>query len=258
MQRDLCAALMARRIVAYYEPVIALERGHIIRFEAWPRGERNGIGWLEPDRLTALAEQAGLITELNEQLLNQACSDAHKWPDHIMLAVHISRAQLYDAMLASRIVNVLSNTGFNPRRLQIEVTEAVVGEPNEAAQRLISKLRQVGVKVALNDFGTGYAPLIQLLDFQFDRIKIDGRFVEHLGKDSDSAIIVRAIIRLAHDFGIVVTAKGIETIEHLTTLIASGCQEGQGIFFGGPVQASEIPVVIDRMQWAPVRQQKPI
>ena len=256
MQRGLRAALMARRIVVYYEPVVALERGRIIRFEALPRWESNDFGWVERDQLIALAEEAGLITELNDQLLNQACQDARNWPDQLMLAVHISPRQLHDGMLASRIVNILSNTGFNPRRLQLEVTEAVFGEPNEPAQEFINQLRQVGVQIALDDFGTGYAPLIQLLHLEFDRIKIDRRFVEHLGKDNDSAIIVRAIIRLAHDFGIVVTAKGIETAEHLATLIASGCQEGQGVFFGGPVPASEIPIVLDRMQWAPVRQLK--
>jgi EAL domain-containing protein (putative c-di-GMP-specific phosphodiesterase class I) len=258
MQRGLRAALMARRIVVYYEPVVALERGHIIRFEGLPRWESNDFGWVERDQLVALAEEAGFITELNDQLLNQACQDARNWPDQVMLAVHISPLQVHDGMLASRIVNVLSNTGFNPRRLQLEVTEPVFSEPNESGQGFINQLRQVGVKLALDDFGTGYAPLIQLLDFQFDRIKIDRRFVEHLGKDNDSAIIVRAITRLAHDFGIVVTAKGIETAEHLTTLIASGCEEGQGVFFGGPVPASEVPVVLDRTRLAPVRQLKSI
>jgi EAL domain-containing protein (putative c-di-GMP-specific phosphodiesterase class I) len=254
MQRGLRAALMATRIVAYYDPVVALECSQIVRFEARPRWESNDFGQVEGGQLIALAEEAGLITELNDQLLNQACLDARNWPSQLMLAVYISPMQLNDRMLASRVVNILTSTGFNPRRLQLEVTEAVFGETNEPAQEFIKQLRQMGVKIALDDVGTGCAPLVQLLDFQFDRIKIDRRFVEHLGKDNDSAIIMRAMISLAYDFGIVVTAKGIPSTEHLAILIASGCQEGQGACFGGPVPASEIPVVLDRMQSGSVRQ----
>ena len=124
-----------------------------------------------------------------------------------MLAVQLSPIHLRDPMLGSRILTILSNTGVSPHQLQLEFTEAALGEPDEVNQLVMGELRRVGIKIALDDFGTGYALLTQLLRFQFDRIKMDPRFIDQLGKDDDCAIIVRSIIRLANEFGIVVTAE---------------------------------------------------
>ena len=160
-------------------------------------------------------------------------------------------------MLGPRILTMLSNTGVSPHQLQLEFTELALGEPNEVSQRVMRQLRRVGIKIALD--GTGCASLTQLLRFQFDRIKLDRRFIDQLGKDDDCAIIVRSIIRLANEFGIAVPAQGIKSAEQINILIASGCQEGQGLFFGKPVSVSEIPFVLDRIKSVkPSHQLKPI
>jgi EAL domain-containing protein (putative c-di-GMP-specific phosphodiesterase class I) len=259
LQRELRMALMARRIVVHYQPVIAFEDDRVIRFEARPRWNSDNQGWVERDPLMALAEDVGLITELDDQLLSQACLDARTWPEQVALAVRLSPIHLRDPMLGPRILTMLSNTGMSPHRLQLEFTESALGEPNEVSQRVMSQLRRVGIKIALDDFGTGYASLTQLLRFQFDRIKMDPRFIDQLDKDDDCAIIVRSIIRLANEFGIVVTAQGIKSAEQIKILIASGCQEGQGPFFGKPVSVSEIPFVLDRIKSVrPSHQIKPI
>ena len=160
-------------------------------------------------------------------------------------------------MFGSNILAILADTGLSPNQLQLEFTESAFGEPAEVSQTLISQLRRNGVKIALQDFGTGYASLAQLLHFEFDRIKIDRRFVDRLGKDDDCAIIVRAIIRLANEFGISVAAQGIDTAEQLKVLIADRCQEGQGTFFGRPASIIDVPVVLERIQvYRPVHQLK--
>ena len=248
IERELRAALHAGRVLACYRPVISLDRQCVIRFEAQPTWDSDRFGRLGSDRLILLAEQVGLTAELDDQLLSRACQDARTWSEQISLAVRVSPTRLRDPLLDSQIVRALSEADFNPRRLHLEITEAALVEPIELVQSVIGLLRRGGVNVALDDFGAGYASLTQLLHFQFDRIKIDSRFIERLEYDADSATITRAIIRLANDFGIGVTAKGINTLEQLATLIASGCHEGQGPLFGGPVPSVAIPVVLSRIE----------
>ena len=222
-------------------------------------GTATDFGWIELDELIALAELLGLITELDDQLLRQACEDARTWPEEVALAVRLSSGHLRDPMFGSRILAILADTGLSPHQLQLEFTEFAFGEPAEVSQTLISQLRRNGVKIALQDFGTGYASLAQLLHFQFDRIKIDRRFVDRLGKDDDCAIIVRAVIRLANEFGIAVTAQGIESAEQIKVLIASGCQEGQGTFFGRRASIVDVPGVLEQIQTIrPIRRLKSI
>jgi EAL domain-containing protein (putative c-di-GMP-specific phosphodiesterase class I) len=248
LQRELQTALLARRILIFYQPVVEFARDRVIRFEALPRWNSHRFGWIESDELITLAESLGLIPELDHQLLRQACRDALAWPEQLPVAVPVSSGHLRDPMFGSNILAILADTGLSPNQLQLEFTESAFGEPAEISQTLISQLRRNGVKIALQDFGTGYASLAQLLHFRFDRIKIDRRFVDRLGKDDDCAIIVRAIIRLANEFGISVAAQGIDSAEQLEILIADSCQEGQGTFFGRPASVIDVPVVLERIQ----------
>ena len=143
-----------------------------------------------------------------------------------------------------RTLAILGESGFNPRRLEIEITESAFVDNIAVARVAIDNLRKVGVRIALDDFGTGYATLTQLLSFQLDKIKIDRSFVSHLVKDKDSLIIVRAILGLAGGFGLKVTAEGIEDAEQLACLKEIGCAEGQGYLFGKAVPAAEIPALL--------------
>ena len=247
LQHEVGAALAAHRIAVQYQPVVSLATGRVIRFEALPTWEDHQFGRVTPERLTAVAKKIGLSTELDDQLLSQACQNARSWPEEITLALSVSSVQMQNSALDAKIFTALGNSCLSPERLQLELPEAELVEPTEIVRTTVNLLRRGGVKVALDDFGAGYASLNQLLSFQFDRIKIDRRFVDRLGTDSDSGIIVRAIIRLANEFGISVTAKGVQTAEQLSGLIASGCQEAQGPRFGDAVPSGQIPAVLNRV-----------
>ena len=258
LQRELRAAFIDRRIIVDYNPVISLVADRIVSFEAVPRWETDK-GYITSERLIALAESVGLGAELNEQILNQACQDARKWPEEITVAVRVSAVQPQAPTLDTLTFSALANSELIPERLNLELAEAALVEPTDPVKKLIDNLRRGGVKVALDDFGTGYASLNQLLQLQFDRLKIDRRFVERLDTDMDSAIVVRAIVRLAGDFGIGVTAKGIETTEQVSKLVASGCEEGQGPYFGNSVSLTELHTLLGQVD-APrsIGRRKPI
>ena len=258
LQRELRAALVDRRITVDYNPVISLVTNRIVRFEAVPRCETDR-GYIASERLIALAEKAGLGAELDEQVLNRACQDARNWPAEITVAVRVSAIQSQAPTLDTLTFAALANSELIPERLNLEMVEAAFVEPTDTVEKLIDNLRRGGVKVALDDFGTGYASLNQLLRLQFDRLKIDRRFVERLDTDMDSAIVVRAIVRLARDFGLGLTAKGIETTEQVSKLVASGCEEGQGPYFGNSVSLIELNTLLGQVDAPrPIGRQKSI
>jgi EAL domain-containing protein (putative c-di-GMP-specific phosphodiesterase class I) len=152
--------------------------------------------------------------------------------------------QLRDSTLGLRILSILGDTGLDPRRLELEITESALVSDAEAAQSIIDTLRAAGVRIALDDFGTGYATMSQLLALRFDKIKIDRSFIDRIGQDPQSEVIIRATIGLAKGLGLTTTAEGIETAEQLAALRADGCIEGQGYLFGRAVPANEIPSLL--------------
>jgi EAL domain-containing protein (putative c-di-GMP-specific phosphodiesterase class I) len=154
--------------------------------------------------------------------------------------------QLREPMLGLRILSVLRETGFSPRRLEIEITESALVENIGVAQAVIEDLRRAGVRIALDDFRTGYATLTQLLSFHLDKIKIDRSFVSRLDKSEDSQVIVRAILGIAKGFDLTTTAEGVEDAGQLACLKANGCPEGQGYLFGKAIPAADIPALLNR------------
>ena len=246
IERELRAAVAAKTIVPHYQPVVAFEGIRIIGFEALARWKSDTFGWVAPEVFITVAEEIGLISELGDQLLRQACRDALTWPAELTLAFNLSAIQLRDPTLGLRVLAILGETGFSPRRLELEITETVLVDNIAVAQEVIIQLREAGVRIALDDFGTGYATLSQLLSFQLDRIKIDRSFVDRLGKDTESDIIVRAVLGLAKGFGLATTAEGIESADQLASLKADGCLEGQGYLFGQAVPANEIHKVLGK------------
>jgi len=247
IERELRAAVAAKIIVPYYQPLIAFDDNRVIGFEALARWKSDKSGWVAPDLFITIAEEIGLISELGDQLLRHACLDARTWSAEMTLAFNISAVQLRDPTLGLRILAILAETGFSPRRLELEITETALVDNITIVQNVINQLRHVGVRIALDDFGTGYATLSQLLSFPLDRIKIDRSFVDRLGTDKGSTTIVRAILGLANGFGLATTAEGIEDADQLAALKESGCQEGQGFLFGQAVPANEIPSVLERL-----------
>ncbi|MGY3443259.1 putative bifunctional diguanylate cyclase/phosphodiesterase [Bradyrhizobium sp. USDA 4473] len=246
IERELRSAVAADIIEPHYQPLVSLESKRIIGFEALARWENRTLGNVPAGVFIPIAEETGLINALGDQLLRRACLDANAWPKTFSLAFNISPVQLLDSALRQRILSALAQTGFSPRRLEIEITESAFMEKAGIAKAVIDELRQAGIRIALDDFGTGYATLSQLLSFRLDKIKIDRSFVSHLDDSTDSRVIVRAILGLAKGFGLTTTAEGIEDEGQLVYLAANGCTEGQGYLFSGAVPAASIPALLDR------------
>ena len=239
IERELRNAIATQAIIPYYQPLISIAENRIIGFEALARWESEELGAVSPVVFIPIAEECGLIGELGDQLLRRACLDAAAWPANIKLAFNISPVQLRNGSLGLRILAILGDTGFDPHRLEIEITESALVDNLEVAQRVIDQLRQAGIRIALDDFGTGYATLRQLQTLHLDKIKIDRSFVDRVISDNESQVIVRAILGLASGLGLATTAEGIEDAEQLAYLKANGCTEGQGYLFGKAITAQE-------------------
>jgi diguanylate cyclase (GGDEF)-like protein len=248
IETELRAAVAAKTIVPYYQSLVAFEGRRVVGFEALARWKSDKFGWVAPDLFIKVAEEIGIISELGDQLLRQACLDARAWPPELTLAFNISAVQLRDPTIGLRVLAILAETGFSPRRLELEITETALVDNIKIAQAVTGQLRQAGVRIALDDFGTGYATLSQLLSLKLDRIKIDRSFVDRLGKDKESTTIVRAVLGLASGFNLETTAEGIENDEQLASLRADGCLEGQGYLFGKAVPANEVINVLAKLK----------
>ena len=245
MERDLRSAIAADVIVPHYQPLVLLDDGNrIVGFEVLARWETESLGSIGPEVFIPIAEEIGLMPLLSRQLLRRACLDAKAWPPTFTLAFNISPVQLRDPTVGLRILSILAETGFSPRRLEIEITESALVENIAIAQAVIDELRTAGIRIALDDFGTGYATLSQLLSFRLDKIKIDRSFVSRLNESNDGQVIIRAILGLAKGFGLTTTAEGIEDAVQLAYLKASGCTEGQGYLFSKAVAAADVPALL--------------
>ncbi len=226
-------------ITPYYQPQIDLKTGRVHGFEALARWQTGPAQYVSPADFIELAESAGLIVELSDNLLRQACLDALQWPDSVRLAFNISPKLFIDRQLGLRIMTILAETGYPPHRLEIEITETALIHDVDAAVHILRGLRETGIRIALDDFGTGYSNLSHLSKFQFDKIKLDRGFVISFEKDTKQGDIVRAIIGLGQGLGAVTTAEGIETAQQLDFLKALGCDYGQGYLFGRALPADQ-------------------
>ena len=246
IERELRLAIASDGIVPHYQPLVSLNGNRIIGFEALARWKNGDLGFVAPDLFIPIAEETGLINALGDRLFRRACVDAVAWPPGLVLAFNVSPVQLRDPTLGLRLLSILAQTGFSPRRLEIEITESALVENIGVAQIVIDQLREGGVRIALDDFGTGYATLSQLLSFHLDKIKIDRSFVSRLDKSEDSQVIVRAILGLAKGFGLTTTAEGVEDAGQLAYLKANGCTEGQGYLFSRAIPAADITALLSR------------
>ncbi len=222
-----------------YQPLVKAGSGAICGVEAlarWqtPDGKRYG-----PDMFIPLAERSGLIDVLGMQVLTKSLAAAGAWPG-ISLSVNVSPLQLKNPAFVQNVLTAVKIAGFDPHRLCVEVTEGVLISDPEQAQRAITGLRQAGIKISLDDFGSGYASIGTLRQFGFDRMKIDRSLILALDSDDNGGAVLHATIALANALHIPVTAEGIETEEQATLVRLSGCDELQGYLFSKPVTAAEL------------------
>jgi diguanylate cyclase (GGDEF)-like protein len=228
MERALRDAIAAGAIEPMFQPTFDLGTRAVVGFEAVPRWVHPTDGPIPPERFIAIAEDVGLIHELAEHLLRQACAVAVGWPAHVRLSIDIVPVQLKDNQLAARIVGILRETGLPAERLEVEITESALVADLEAARTILGALREAGVRIALDNFGTGYSSLYHLRNFKLDKIKIDRSFVETMRSERESAAIVDALVGLGHGLGLTIAAEGIENKAQESQLLTSGCQQGQG------------------------------
>ncbi|MBO1360389.1 EAL domain-containing protein [Acetobacter sacchari] len=235
LENDLREALDARSgMFVFYQPITNVESGQVVAREALVRWHHAQRGWVSPGEFIPVAEQCGLIHQLGEFVLLEACKTAQTWPNKETVAVNVSARQLGQGTLLPVLERVLAHSGLENHRLELEVTEtALLSEEVDCVTELRA-VRAMGVRVALDDFGTGFSSLSHLRSFPFDKIKIDGSFVREAAHRPESAAIVNMIARLGHTLGVTTVAEGVETQQHLQQVRDVGCVEVQGYFLGRP------------------------
>lgn len=240
MEGDLRAAIRKADIVPYYQPLVDLKANKIIGFEALARWKTTSGEFIPPSEFIPVAEQAGLIVELTDQLLRCACTDALSWPNDLVLSFNLSPIQLSDPLLGLRILKILGDVGLPPYRVELEVTESAIIQDAVTARIVLDDLVNAGVRIALDDFGTGYSSLSQLSNYRFDKIKIDRSFVASFESNDKQDKVIKAIIALGAGLGVTITAEGIEEESQRQRLQDLGCDIGQGYLLGRPVPIEEI------------------
>ena len=244
LELDLRRAFAAGDFDLVYQPLVSLASREVTGMEAllrWTHGER---GPISPAEFIPLAEETGLIVPLGEWVLRRACAEAARWPEPIKVAVNLSPLQFRSPGFVATVTNALASAGLASRRLEFEITEAVLLQNDETILGMLHQLRSLGIRISMDDFGTGYSSLGYLRSFPFDKIKIDRSFISAIGRETGA--IIRTIASLGAALGIETTAEGVETSEQLEVVRRAGCTEVQGYLISRPLPAGELPHFIAR------------
>jgi diguanylate cyclase (GGDEF)-like protein len=245
IKRELRRTLTEQGFDVHYQPIVAAEGQKIVGVEALLRWNHPTRGMIPPAEFIPVAEQTGLMVQLGAFVLRRALADAVRWKD-VYVGVNISPYQMRDRGLVSLVAAVIADTGIAPSRVMLEITEGVLIENPDEAKGRLEQLRALGVKIALDDFGSGYSSLSYLRRFPIDKLKIDKEFVSPLGRSSDGGVIIQAIMALGRALGLTVLCEGVETEEQRILLRLAGCDEMQGFLFAKPAPRA----AIDRMLMA--------
>ena len=250
LHQDLSVAIRNGELSLYYQPQ-AMSRhtvaaSEIIGFEALARWLHPVRGFVPPSDFIPLAEESGLIVEMGEWILREACREAASWPLPLQIAVNLSPAQFMHGDVVHLVHSILLETGLSPGRLELEITEGVLIEDFDRGLALLRRLKALGVRISMDDFGSGYSSLSYLQAFPFDKIKIDRAFVINLGRNPQSAAIIRAVIGLGHGLEMSIVAEGVETQEQLGFLADEGCDVVQGYFLGKPLPIGQYAAMVGR------------
>lgn len=230
--------LQRGEFVPWYEPLIELDSGELVGFEMLARWQSPRFGMVGPDVFIPIAEEIGVIVQMGETLLKQALADAREWPAQLGLSINISPMQMRDPWFAQKILKALVAASFPPSRLEVEIPETCLHENVAGVHTLITSLKNQGVSISLDDFGTGFSSLAQLRQLPFDRLKIDHSFISTLPESADSRTIVETVCVLSKGMNLPVTAEGVETPEVLELLRTMGQFRGQGHALGLPQDAN--------------------
>jgi diguanylate cyclase (GGDEF)-like protein len=243
---DIQQALDRREFEPYFQPQIQLDTNRIVGFEALARWHHPTRGMVPPMAFIPIAEETGLIGQIGEQILGQACEIAMTWPAPLRVAVNVSPLQLRDSAIVDKVAQVLARTGLAPGRLELEITESALLDDNAEIRARLLAIKALGVRISMDDFGTGYSSLSCLRNFPFDKIKIDQSFIRPRDDAESSRAIVASVLQMAHNLKISTTAEGVETMEIAEALREGGCDEAQGYLFSAPQPAHVAIGLIER------------
>jgi EAL domain-containing protein (putative c-di-GMP-specific phosphodiesterase class I) len=252
LEIDMKRAIERKQIHLHYQPIVSLESGMLVGFEALARWQHDGRGAVSPSQFIPLAEETGLVAPLSSWVFREACRQMRNWQenfavkDDCFMSVNVSSKQVSHGNLIEELDDVLNETGLDPQRLRLEITEGAIVENTRLASHTLGQLRKRRIKLCLDDFGKGFSSLNYLHRFPIDVLKIDRSFVRQLGTGLSHDHgkrrpyeIVRTILTLAQILGIQVVAEGVEIAPQLNLLKELGCEMGQGFLFAPALEASE-------------------
>ncbi|MEY9179436.1 diguanylate cyclase (GGDEF)-like protein/PAS domain S-box-containing protein [Bradyrhizobium sp. USDA 326] len=252
LHQDLSMAVKNGELSLAFQPQGAaghsVGESEIIGFEALARWQHPVRGQVSPAEFIPIAEESGLIVEMGEWILREACREAASWPKPLQVAVNLSPAQFMHGDVVGLVHSILIETGLAPGRLELEITEGVLIEDFDRGLALLRRLKALGVRISMDDFGSGYSSLSYLQAFPFDKIKIDRAFIINLGRNPQSAAIVRAVIDLGHGLDMSIIAEGVETVDQLAFLAKEGCDGVQGYLLGKPLPIGKYAGLVGRAE----------
>ncbi len=240
LETELRRAIAQDELELHYQPIIDTKTGKVCSAEALTRWRHPAKGIIPPDQFIPLAEETGLITQIGDWVLLNACMEAVTWPASVKVAINLSPVQFRNSNLPDVVMYALAQSGLPPERLELEITETALIESAVDCLPVLRQFKNLGIAIALDDFGTGYSSLRQLTMFPFDKIKIDKSFTQNLTKRTECAAIISATLTLAQNLGIATTAEGIETAQQYQLLRLAGVTSVQGYLFKRPGPATEI------------------
>jgi diguanylate cyclase (GGDEF)-like protein len=246
LRRNLRMALERQEFFLEYQPLVR-SSGHVVGYEALVRWNHPEIGWIPPNVFIPIAEADGLMPAIGRWVLQEACREALTWPDFLSVAVNLSPAQFLGGSLTDTVAQVIDHTGIRADRLELEITESVLLEQTVDNLDTLNTLNVMGIRIALDDFGTHYSSLSYLKNFPFDSLKIDQYFIQDLENEGKSQTIVRSIIGLAHGLNMSVTAEGVETAKQAQWLIDEGCDLLQGHHLGEAMSAARARAFVSKV-----------
>ncbi|TQF40451.1 diguanylate cyclase [Bradyrhizobium sp. UNPF46] len=252
LHQDLSMAIKNGELSLAFQPQgvagHSVAESEIIGFEALARWQHPVRGQVSPAEFIPIAEESGLIVEMGEWILRETCREAASWPKPLQVAVNLSPAQFMHGDVVGLVHSILIETGLAPGRLELEITEGVLIEDFDRGLALLRRLKALGVRISMDDFGSGYSSLSYLQAFPFDKIKIDRAFIINLGRNPQSAAIVRAVIDLGHGLEMSIIAEGVETVEQLAFLAKEGCDGVQGYLLGKPLPIGKYAGLVGRTE----------
>jgi diguanylate cyclase (GGDEF)-like protein len=238
LEQALRNAIINDTVDVHFQPIVRLRDNRVVGFEALARWIDPDLGFVSPAVFVPLAEERGFIDTLSETLLRKAAEATLAWPRDLFLSFNLSSVQLMDLRTSFNTLSILNSVGFDPRRLELEITETAVMSSADTARRIIKELKDAGIRISLDDFGTGQSSLGRLREFTFDKVKIDRAFVSAITTDRTSEHIIKAIVSMCEGLDLEVVAEGIETECEAQKLRELGCGMGQGYYFGKPADAA--------------------